>query len=307
MNLPSEKARGIMDKAKAFEQTKKDALPMTDSYTWIPKPPNIEKIESQEQIETCPACNAKECEKQPQAGTHCYSTVYECGARITFAIGHHDDYFTWDEKCFESSMKKIIDRLPLPMDNPMNDECDLYSNVHNIPENVQNVIEISNDKKDIIFMNIANEISQMSKCVSKQVGSVIVKEGRIISIGYNGTPKGWKNCNEVFDPKDFDRTTHHEFSENYEIHSELNALLFASRNSLAVDGATLYCTLEPCMNCIKNMCQSGIKRIVFRDFYDLKNGYSNETFDMLRSVGISIERIEKIKPMPSEYHPLGCT
>ena len=264
-----------MDRAKAFEQTKT-----------IPSPlPMDNPLNSEKMVESCPLCGADECKEQPQAGTHCYSVWFDCGTEITRAVGHYEDVEMFDKKCTEL----------------IKDDPSMYGNVHYLPEAKESSrLKVASSPKDYIFMNIANEISKMSKCVSKQVGSVIVMDSRIISIGYNGTPKGWKNCNEIHDKDNFDRTEHHKFSENYEIHSELNALLFASKNSLTVDGATLYCTLEPCMNCIKNMCQSGIKRIVFRDLYDLSESYTDQTFDMLETVGISIERL-------APQHPFGCT
>ena len=94
----------------------------------------------------------------------------------------------------------------------------------------------------------------------------------------------------MFDKENFDREKHHEFSEKYEVHSEQNCILYAARNNMSVEGATLYCTLQPCLQCIKNICQSGLNRIVFRDEYDITT-YTSETFEMLRTVGITIERI----------------
>jgi dCMP deaminase len=116
------------------------------------------------------------------------------------------------------------------------------------------------------FLNIAKEISMASKCVSKQVGAVIVKDGRILSSGYNGTPKGFINCCDHWNgeyTKD-----HHDWSLDYEIHAEMNAIVWAAREGIKIDGATLYCTLEPCFQCSKNMIQAGIKTIVYEKGYE---------------------------------------
>ena len=75
---------------------------------------------------------------------------------------------------------------------------------------------------DKIFIKIANEIASASKCVSKQVGAVIVKDGRILSTGYNGTPPGYENCCDHWNNEY--TSEHHEWSKTYEIHAEMNAI-----------------------------------------------------------------------------------
>jgi dCMP deaminase len=147
---------------------------------------------------------------------------------------------------------------------------------------------------DRVFLNIAKEISQLSNCVSHQVGCVIVNQGRIISQGYNGTPAGFMNCNEVFDntpvfggPPRWDRDEHHEFSEDFEIHAEQNAILFAAKHGICIDNSTLYCTLQPCKQCLKMICQSGIFRIVYDKEYD-KNDYTKKTYEMLETCGVEL-------------------
>jgi dCMP deaminase len=124
--------------------------------------------------------------------------------------------------------------------------------------------------QDVIFMNIAKEISKMSKCVSYKVGCILVKDKRIISTGYNGTPCGFQNCDEHFLNKDIEnwRELHHQFSENYEIHAEMNAIIFAARHGISIEGADLYTTLHPCNNCLKNLCNCGIKNIFYSIKYD---------------------------------------
>jgi dCMP deaminase len=147
---------------------------------------------------------------------------------------------------------------------------------------------------DYTFLNIAESISKLSNCVSHQVGCVIVNDGRIISQGYNGTPAGFKNCNEVFDATPYfgpgqawSREEHHKFSEDFEIHAEQNAILFAAKHGINIDKSTLYCTLQPCKNCLKMLCQSGIYRIVYRKAYD-KSGYTEATYEMLAHCGVKL-------------------
>lgn len=130
-------------------------------------------------------------------------------------------------------------------------------------------------KKDKLFMDIAERTSTESSCISKKVGCVIVKDNRIISMGYNGTPSDYINCDEHFKDKQWMvqdnlwRQHHHRWSDIHEIHAEMNAIMFAAKNGIPIDGATLYCTLFPCQHCLKNLLQCGIKKVIYRDEYDL--------------------------------------
>lgn len=143
-----------------------------------------------------------------------------------------------------------------------------------------------NDKN---FINIAHEIASASKCVSKQVGAVIVKDGRILSTGYNGTPAGFTNCADHWDgeyTKD-----HHEWSKTYEIHAEMNAIIWAARKGISIEGATIYVTLEPCSECSKNVIASGIKSIIYDISYEHTN--SEVITKFIKENGVSIKQLKK--------------
>lgn len=138
------------------------------------------------------------------------------------------------------------------------------------------------------FMQIAYLVSQESKCVSWKVGAVIAKNGRIISTGYNGSPAGGVNCcdhakeqnwiepkynpvaphNNKMVLKPECRKDHSTWSKKNEIHAELNSILYAARNGLPIEGATMYVTLSPCPDCAKAIAQSGIKQLVYSETYD---------------------------------------
>ena len=120
-----------------------------------------------------------------------------------------------------------------------------------------------------VFMKTAFLIAEKSHCVSHHVGTVIVKDSRIISMGYNGTPPKMGNCSDYFDKDNFDRAEHHAWSKDREVHSELNALMFAVKNGLSVKGASLYVTISPCNDCLKNIIMAGIKNIYYLYLYDL--------------------------------------
>lgn len=141
---------------------------------------------------------------------------------------------------------------------------------------------------DKSFINIAHEIASASKCVSKQVGAVIVKDGRILSTGYNGTPAGYTNCCDHWNGKY--TKEHHDWSKTYEIHAEMNALIWAAREGISIKNATIYVTLEPCSDCSKNLIASGIKRIVYDRGYEHTN--SDVVTKFLEDNGVVIEQIK---------------
>jgi len=115
-------------------------------------------------------------------------------------------------------------------------------------------------KLDKTFINIAKEVGSLSHCTRSKVGAVLVKDGNVISFGYNGTPAGMDNgCEE------------NNVTKEEVIHAEMNAILKAAKSGNAVDGSTLYLSLSPCQNCCKLIIQSGIKRVVYLEGYrDLK-------------------------------------
>jgi dCMP deaminase len=131
-------------------------------------------------------------------------------------------------------------------------------------------------KYDIAYLKMAKEWSELSHCERKKVGALIVKNGMIISDGYNGTPSGYDNCCE-----NDNWETHW-----YTIHAESNAILKCARWGHSCDGATLYLTHSPCKDCSKSILQSGIHRVVYIEEYkDL------EGVNFLISSGIQVEKI----------------
>ncbi len=142
--------------------------------------------------------------------------------------------------------------------------------------------------KKINFIAIAQEIAKASKCVSKQVGAVIVKDGRILSTGYNGTPMGYPNCSDVW--ANVDNKNHHEWSKKYEIHAEMNAIIWAARKGISIEGAELYSTHEPCEECTKNIIASGITKIHYAIPY--KHVNTEEIAKFLSTCSVEKEEIK---------------
>jgi len=135
-------------------------------------------------------------------------------------------------------------------------------------------------KYDRAYLRLAASWAELSHCMRKKVGAIIVKDGMIISDGYNGTPSGFDNCCE------------NELGETqwYVMHAEANAILKVAKSTNNCSGATLYLTLSPCKDCSKLVIQSGIKRVVFQ------NGYKDpEGINFLVQAGINVEQIENIE------------
>ena len=112
-------------------------------------------------------------------------------------------------------------------------------------------------KYDRAYLKMAYEWGKLSHCKRKQVGALIVKDRMIISDGFNGTPTGFDNCCE-----DKDGITKWEV-----LHAEANAILKVAASTQSTNGATLYITLSPCIQCSKLIYQAGINRVVFANKY----------------------------------------
>ena len=117
-------------------------------------------------------------------------------------------------------------------------------------------------KLDSRYLRMANVWSENSYCNRRKVGALIVKDKMIISDGYNGTPEGFENVceDDVGDTK------------NYVLHAEANAITKVAKSSNSSQGATLYVTTSPCIECSKLIIQSGIKRVVFSEKYRQTDG-----------------------------------
>ena len=146
-----------------------------------------------------------------------------------------------------------------------------------------------------IFINIANEISKFSKCQSKKVGCIIVKDKRIISSGCNGTPSGAVNCSDIFDSTKMSdpeyRERHHNFSESMECHAEENAILMAAKFGNSIDGSTFYISMKPCERCLKMIANLNVKNIYYKYEYDKFINYSDDVKNLIIALGICLIQI----------------
>ncbi len=145
------------------------------------------------------------------------------------------------------------------------------------------------NKWDKRFMDVADLVATWSSCFqeNRQVGAVIALDKRILTTGYNGASSGVKSCKErgvcLRREMGIPSGTRHEIC--YATHAEQNAIIQAARMGLSVEGATLYCTHQPCVICAKMIINSGIKRIVYRE------GYPDEfSMQLLGEAGVQIEK-----------------
>lgn len=149
--------------------------------------------------------------------------------------------------------------------------------------------------RDEMFMEIAMIVARRATCTRKHVGAVMVRENRIVSIGYNGAPPGLPHCDEagcgggvphITDEQSTPgKTNYYDYPNGCTraIHAEMNAVAFAARQGAPTDDATMYCTCATCANCAALLVSSGITRFVYLEPYRLTAG-----IDLLTEAGIEV-------------------
>ena len=147
------------------------------------------------------------------------------------------------------------------------------------------------DKWDKRFMKMARLISEWSSCYveGRSIGAVIVKDKRIMTTGYNGAPAGLKTCRERGEclRRKMGIVSGTRAEVCYAIHAEQNAILQAAKLGICIDGATLYCTHQPCSVCAKMIVNTGIRRVVYK--YGYPDAFSLEIFD---EAGVTLEQYD---------------
>lgn len=138
-----------------------------------------------------------------------------------------------------------------------------------------------NEEKQVLldrrYMRMAFIWAENSYCQRRKVGALIVKDKMIISDGYNGTPSGFENVCE----------DENDVTKPYVLHAEANAITKVARSNNSSDGATLYVTSSPCIECAKLIIQSGIRRVVFAENYRLSDG-----IELLRRANVELVSVE---------------
>ena len=140
------------------------------------------------------------------------------------------------------------------------------------------------EKKEALdrrYLRMARIWAENSDCRRRQVGAIIVKDRMIISDGYNGTPVGFENVCENEDG----------LTKPYVLHAEANAITKVARSNNSSEGATMYITASPCLECAKLIIQSGMRRVVFSELYRITDG-----IDLLERAGIECVHIPDDEP-----------
>ncbi len=140
---------------------------------------------------------------------------------------------------------------------------------------------------DEIFMNLAENLALKSHCVKAQVGAVLTKDTRIISIGYNGPPAGTHNCDQEFPEDGCPRDS--KGSCSLALHAEQNAILYASKNGANIEGSTLYVTLSPCIACARVIYSMKITKVIYLKSYAQYKGIAlDEGVEFLKKFGVEV-------------------
>lgn len=147
------------------------------------------------------------------------------------------------------------------------------------------------EKWDKRFMELTELVGTWASCYRRKVGAIIVKDKRVLTTGYNGAPAGISSCVErgecLREKMNIPSGTRAETC--YAAHAEQNAIIQAARYGANIDGATLYCTHQPCVICAKMIINAGIKRVVY------KEGYPDEfSIRLFEEVGTKIIKYEEI-------------
>ena len=145
---------------------------------------------------------------------------------------------------------------------------------------------------DEIYMELAPNPAHKSHCVKIKVGSVLTKDTRIVSLGYNGPPAGTHNCDEEWPDVGCPRDS--KGSCSLALHAEQNAILYASKNGVPIEGCTIYVTLSPCLPCARIIFTMGIKKVIYLNSYAEYKGIGiDEGVEFLKQFGVQVERYQK--------------
>lgn len=159
---------------------------------------------------------------------------------------------------------------------------------------------------DVRYLKMARIWSENSYCLRRKVGAFLVKDRRIISDGYNGTPTGFPNVCEYL-PRTETVDSYEEIKEAYEsgedvktyqyvLHAEANAITKIAKSTNSAEGSTLYVTTMPCVECAKLIIQSGIVRVVYEDDYRIRDGV-----ELLQRAGIEVDVIDTTTPFEETH------
>jgi dCMP deaminase len=179
---------------------------------------------------------------------------------------------------FEKADKSIVNN---------GDLNELYDRVDGTLGELSNEFKLSRPSWDDYFMGIAKVVASRSNCVKRKVAAVIVKDKRIISTGYNGTPRGTRNCSEGGCPRCNSFTqSGKNLDECVCSHGEENAIVQASYHGISIKDSIIYTTFSPCLLCTKMIINSGIKEVIYNVDYPM----AEVPMRLLREAGVKVRQ-----------------
>ena len=138
-----------------------------------------------------------------------------------------------------------------------------------------------------IYMKLAHDLAKRSHCIKMKVGAVIAKDTRVVATGHNGPPEGRANCDERWPMQGCPRSARGGCA--LALHAEQNAILFALKNNIDLQGATLYLTLSPCLPCARMIFAVGIQQVFYSHSYaSFKKTTTEEGLDFLRGLDVKV-------------------
>ena len=196
-----------------------------------------------------------------------------------------------EAKNAEKTKQSLSDTAKLA-DKRIENEGDLaalYDSVDRTLAEISDQFKIERPSWDSYFMSIAQVVASRSNCMKRKVAAVIVKDKRIISTGYNGTPRGCKNCDEGGCPRC------NGFSESgknledcYCSHGEENSIVQAAYHGISIKGGVIYTTFSPCLLCTKMILNSGLSEVVYNAEYPL----GEAPLKLLKEAGVIVRKVK---------------
>jgi dCMP deaminase len=206
---------------------------------------------------------------------------------MTFA---HFDKVEKREAKNQDPNKQNLDDCQLLTDSHVSNNATLEALYRRlVPLTKKALASIPRPSWDEYFMRIAQVVAKRSNCLKRKVAAVIVKDGRIISTGYNGTPRHTKNCYQGGCPRcNQVGPSGHGLTECFCSHGEENAIVQAAYHGIAIKDSTLYTTFSPCLLCTKMIINSGIQEVVYNQSYSL----ADNALGLLKEADVKLRKIE---------------
>ncbi|KAI9327996.1 cytidine deaminase-like protein [Obelidium mucronatum] len=221
------------------------------------------------------------------------------GAAVRFARGGRrgdkslDAWLAADDADMHGRSSRLMNKAAVTINNSFASLDELYALLESPQVNLTNPNRLRPDW-DHYFMTLCDLAAQRSNCMKRRVGCVVTKDTRVIATGYNGTPKGLRNCNEGGCKRCNDATS--RMGDGLELciclHAEENALLEAGRDRISNGGrAILYCNTCPCIQCARKIIQVGISEVV----YSLSYGMDTTTLRLFSEAGIVLRQLDHLE------------